>query len=361
NRGINDDKDLLMNYGKPFFFSGFSCHPNAFARVRELEFNVGPALGEEMATLTPAPGKTEPRGAVASWASSAYEILPTNAITHINVHLARALFADPPRDTSLADRGARVVLGEAIEQALFNNVQGPYSSGYGLEREVGISYILLGDPATRLSIGASQIVVTANGVPVIDGEPVRLYTVGDTLRLEADIVSNVSISSIGLERREGPVTRVIPPADYTITPAFPDTSLSGAGGRKYHLTYRTTLAVGSFRYTILTVDRNGVPGSFDVLFQFISVLRYNAASLKDGDAVSPDASAASRPAGSGLTLLVISPQRVGATDFALTLDGTSQPYLALAAGADTSGRDGGLTGDHATYAAGSHRVELKVA
>ncbi|TMQ47588.1 MAG: hypothetical protein E6K73_13450 [Candidatus Eisenbacteria bacterium] len=77
--------------------------------------------------------------------------------------------------------------------------------------------------------------------------------------------------------------------------------------------------------------------------------------------MSPDASAANRPAGSGLTLLVVSPQRVGATDFALTLDGTNQPYLALPAGADTSGREWVVTWDHAAYAAGSHRVELEVA
>src|SRR5206468_10816776 len=135
---------------------------------------------------------------------------------------------------------------------------------------------------------------------------------------------------------------------------FPDTSLSGAGGRKYHLTFRTTLSVGSFRYTLRTTDRNGVAGRFDIVFQFSTVLRYNAASLSDGDAVPPDASAPGRPAGTGLSLLVVSPQRVGATDFALTLDGLSQPYFAAPAGTDTSEREWVLSWNHEAYAAGGH-------
>src|SRR5438094_10481818 len=108
-----------------------------------------------------------------------------------------------------------------------------------------MSYNLLGDPATRLTIGAPEIIVTANGDTVTSGQPIRLYTFGDTLRLEADLVSNASLRSISLERNDGTGTHAIPPTDYTLTPAFPDTV---NGGRRYHLPYRTTLAVGSFHY-----------------------------------------------------------------------------------------------------------------
>ena len=56
---------------------------------------------------------------------------------------------------------------------------------------------------------------------------------------------------------------VIPPADYTVTPAFPDTGAAGQGGRRFHLTYRTTLTAESPRSALLVTQMRGcyaVPG-----------------------------------------------------------------------------------------------------
>ena len=39
-KGEEDDKDLLVNDGKPFLFSAFSCHANAFARAGELRSQI---------------------------------------------------------------------------------------------------------------------------------------------------------------------------------------------------------------------------------------------------------------------------------------------------------------------------------
>ena len=66
--------------------------------------------------------------------------------------LFRRLFSDPPRDTVAWDphRGARVALGEVISKAEIDYFPGPISSPY--ERDVAISYQLLGDPATRISL-----------------------------------------------------------------------------------------------------------------------------------------------------------------------------------------------------------------
>ena len=147
NRGSQDNKDLLMNTGKPFFFSGFSCHPNQFSSVRELQSNAGPALGEEMPLLPN-------RGAIACWGSSGFEILPTNGPSHLNVHLARALFDHAPFDPRLGGWDGRVVLGEAVGKALLDNRRTTF---FSLERDVGISYNLLGDPATRLSVGSADV------------------------------------------------------------------------------------------------------------------------------------------------------------------------------------------------------------
>jgi hypothetical protein len=311
--------------------------------VSERNLNRGPSIGEELVTL--------PRGgAIASWASSGYEILPTSAPDHLNVTLAKSLFQDPPQDEYLGDRGSRVVLGEAIAQTLLQNSD--IKNTNSAENQVTISYVLLGDPATRLSIGPSQFVVTANGQPVTDGDPVRLFSFGDTLRLEADLASNVRIDSIWVERADGTGTRVIPDSTYTLTPAFPDTGTGGSGGRRYHLSYRTTLEVGSYRYTLHTIDRYGVPGTFAVVFQFQSVLRSGGQPLVDGDAVPPTAD---------LSLLVVSPGTLNAGDFALDVDGAAQAISAVPASGDTTGREWLIGWTHAPYAVGDHAVALSVA
>ena len=341
NRGSNDDHFNLNNYDKLFFFSAFSCHPNGFAVVGELSPAQGPSLGEDLVTLPN-------RGAVASWGSSGFEILPSSGTNHLNVRLARALFSDPPRDPQLGERGARVVLGEAIAVTLARNVDSVSSS---LEQDVGISYILLGDPATRFSIGAAQIIATANGVPVVDGQPVRLSAISDTLKLEADLVSNVELTQIVFERTDGSGTVVIPSDQYTITPAFPDTGVGGNGGRQYHLSYQTLLGLGSYRYTIRTMDRYGVPGRLDVVFEFQTILLSNGVGLQDGDRVSPNAD---------LALHVVSPARLTEGDFAVKVNGVSQTVEAEPAPSDTSGRDWLVRWDHAPYPSGTYVVELTV-
>src|SRR5262245_54786594 len=207
NRGSEDDKDLLMNDNKPFLFSAFSCHANAFARFADQGAGRGPVIGEEMVTLPV-------RGAIGSWASTGYEILPFSGSTHINVAWARAMFEDPPHDAYLGDNGARVVLGESIALALARYV--PSVTFNPNERGIGLTYHLLGDPGTRLSIGPPEAVVTANTLPVSSGAPVRLHTVGDTLRLDADLVSNVALTSIALDRTDPTGTVTIPATDYTL-------------------------------------------------------------------------------------------------------------------------------------------------
>src|SRR5258707_14705320 len=99
----------------PFFFAAFSCDAKMSARPEhQLNSAVGPCLGEDLIDL---PNR---RGAIASWASACFEVVPRDDHTHINVELIRSLFVNPPRDESLGaeDRGAPVVLGEVILSAL---------------------------------------------------------------------------------------------------------------------------------------------------------------------------------------------------------------------------------------------------
>jgi hypothetical protein len=334
--GTNDN-GLYQNDGRPFFFSAFSCHANNFARLNEGGATTPVSLRSIGENMVCAPSD---RGAVASWASVGYEVVPSNGVSHINVELARALFSSPPRDPDLSDRGSRVVLGEAIALALAR--WEPQVRNDPLQRGVGISYNLLGDPATRLSIGTAQALVTANGDTMTDGVAFRLHTPGDTLRLEADLVSNQAIDSLWLDRTiNGGLTTVVPSTDYTLSPTFPDTAAGGAGGRHYHLIYRTSLGPSTYRYVFHTIDRDGVPGQFTALFAFQTVLRSEGTPINDGDPVSPTAN---------LSLLVVSPGPIQPlADLTLTVGGNPQVFDTASVASDGSRREWVLTWTHEPY------------
>src|SRR5262249_2426623 len=163
-----------------------SCHTNMFARPEnEGRIFPGSCIGSDLLALP------NGRGAVASWGSVGYKSLPRNDHDHLSVELVRSLFVNPPHDGSLgaAERGGGVVLGEALLATLFRYRGTPQS--FASERGLAVTYTLLGDPATRVSVGHPFNVVTANGLPVTEGRPLRLHTPGDTLRIDAELVSNV--------------------------------------------------------------------------------------------------------------------------------------------------------------------------
>jgi len=334
------DQDRLTNDDKPFFFTAFSCHANQFAQFHEADPTVGPCIGENLLRMPR-------RGAIAAWASPGYEIIPASGTDHLNVTLAKSLFLRPPRDDYLG-QGASAVLGEGIALTLLLNYAAKFNSPY--ERDVGVTYTLLGDPATRLTIGAPQLVVTANGVPVSDGVPVFLPGQSDTLELEADLVSNAAIDSISLERTDASGTILLPGSDYTLTPPFPDTDPGGGGGRHFHLSYRTRLTAGNLRFTLGSRDRYGVTSAFNVVFAFQTGLYAEGRPIHDEDPVARDAR---------LTLLVLSPGTLNpATDMTLTVDGANQPFTYTPANNDLSGRQWWLSWTHDPYASGSHVVKL---
>jgi len=337
-------KNFFMNDGRPFFFTAFSCHANAFGAYNAGDVTIGNSLGEDMVTLPS-------RGAIASWASSGFESVPSNQTYHLNVELARSLFERPPHDDALAqgvqDDGARVLLGEAIALTMLNYL--PTVQQSSLERGVGLTYNLLGDPATRLWVGPTQIAVTANGVPVTSGQPVRLTSGGNELHLEAELVSNVGIDSIAILEQTRLGTRVVPDSLVTITPHFPDTLPGGSGGRRYHVSYVTTLT-GPTQFTYRVADRYGVTSTFDVIFQFDTEL------FAGGEPVPPNGIVA---ADAALSLLVLSPFILHPTDLTLRVDSLVQTFVAQPARGDTTGRQFLLGWDHAPYHDGTHTVRLE--
>ena len=346
-QGSADDWRLLANDMKPFLFSAFSCHANNFTKPSELSGNIGPCVGEELVTA--------PRtGAVASWASTGFELIPTGGPTgnHISLEFTRALFSSVPPDTSLplraaGDPYAHPVLGDAVALALLR------WGGTNPFRQEGLSYELLGDPATRMSIGQPQTFVTANGAAVTSGVPVRLHTLADTVRIVADLVSNTALMKLQVERDIAGVRDTVPASDYTITPAFPDTALGGLGGRRYRITYRTSLTPRSTTFTFRAVDRQNVPSSFDVAIPFQSVLRAEGLPVNNGDVLAPSVN---------LTLLVLSPAPIAdpANALVLRINGVTQAFTATPNVGDVSGREWVVSWTHAPFPIGDYAVELLV-
>lgn len=342
NSGGEDDKDRLINDDMPFIFSAFSCHVNAFAHTFERRPGLSPPIGEDLVILPR-------RGAIATWASSGYEILPTVGADHVNVAWARAMFLDPPPDAQLgSDAGrARVLLGESIALALLRYVPTVFYNTF--ENGVALSYTLLGDPATRVSIGAPQAIVIANGDTVISDRPVALAAPRDTLHLEADLVSNVSIDSIAVVENAAGGTTLIPATNYSLSPAFPDTMPGGNGGRRYHLTYTTPLRQGVTGYTLVTMDRYRVASEFHLIFPFSTQLRVQGNLLADNDLVVPTADLL-------LKITLPTPLSDPGTFLALTVDTLAQGFVATPT--DTTGRGWILHWTHTPYAGGSHVVAL---
>ena len=345
--GLGDDSNRLNNVGKPFFFTAFSCHVNMFARPDQpLNTAVGPSIGEDLLALP------NGRGAVASWASVCYEVVPRNTVNHINIELIRSLFVNPPRDESLGadDRGSRVVLGEAILSALFRYLGTARS--FASERGLAITYTLLGDPATRLSIGRPLSRVLANGTPVTSGQPLRLRTPGDTLRIEADLVSNVRLDSLVLYENTGAGDVEVP--GVTITPAFPDTAAGSLyGGRRFKLVHRVQPAPRTTEYAVVVRDRKGLVQRTDLVLRLEGVLRVSGAPIADNDEVAPNAD---------LSLLLLSPAPIPdpRNQIMLTVNGATQEFTATQASGDASFREWILSWPHGDYPIDQYTVGAAV-
>jgi hypothetical protein len=267
---------------------------------------------------------------------------------------------NPPRDEFLGadDRGSRVVLGEVILSTLFRYVGTTQS--YAPERGLSVTYTLLGDPATRMSIGHPFDLVTANQIPVTSGSPLRLHTPGDTLRIDADLVSNVRLDSLAIFQNTGTGDVPVANSDYTITPAFPDTAGGGSfGGRHFRIVYRTQPAARTADYIVMVKDRNGLTQRTDVRLQLDGVLRVSNAPINDNDEVAPSAA---------MSLALLSPRPIAnpQTELTLTINGQPQPFTATAVPSDTtgtgapSGREWILSWQHANYPIDAYAVVLAV-
>jgi hypothetical protein len=332
NQGLQDI-DFVTNDGKPFFFLSYSCHVNNFANPREASpFGAGgDALGENMVLGPRALGVRPLAGAIGSYASTNFELLPgdPSGHNHLNLWHFRALFVTPPSDQYAGERGARVLVGEAMNLGSAMAV----ANINGLEKRAVQTYCLLGDPATPINTGAPRFYATANSDPIVSGVRYQPTAAGDSIVIDADIVDESRIDDLVIAIT-GEGARALTPGEIVFTPTYPDTA-NGGGGRRYHIVWTLAPEAKDVDLSFSFHDRTGLANSF------VLPLRLEAALFANGQRIN---SGGTGPTSGDYHFTVTSPAQLTPGDMTLTVDGAPVSGLVVTpAATDTTGRVWTLT------------------
>jgi hypothetical protein len=336
------DGDFVFNEGKPYVFMAFSCHVNNFASF--IEGLKGDCLGENM-VLGPQNPPRPSAGGLASFASTNFELLPSDytGVNHLNNWIFRSMFVDPPSDALHGERGARVLLGEAI--SLGEVISASHATN--LEARAIQTYTLLGDPTTSLQTGAPELSATANGQAVTSGGRYQPGAAGDSIAYVVDIADESRIDDLTLTIT-GEGARSVLPAEYVITPSFPDTANGGAG-RQYQVVWTARPQAKDANLVVSCQDRAGLPSSFTLPLRLEAQLRVDGQPYNSGDVT---------PAAGSYQLLVNSPAELVAADFDFKVDGAVPAGLLVTPAATDSSRRLWALNWTGAYDTGSHDAVL---
>jgi hypothetical protein len=311
-QGTLQDVDLIFNDGMPWVFSGYACHLNNFAGVNEHGY-FGDGIGERMVNVA---GK----GAIASFASVGYELLPYNASNHLNVRVFEAFFKDPPYELSAGASGARVRIGEATLAGIYRMVV----STFGLEAEAAQTYVLLGDPLATMNFGPPRLTARATDRdPLTSGQAYYPALDQDSVDVEVRALDESALTLSVSEQGEGALGAV-PDTELVFTPTYPDSV-----GNRYTVTRRLAPRPATYDVVYTATDRSGLAAQFVLRLVLEVALTQSGRTIRDGDAAVP---------GTPLVWKVRSPARLAEADFAVRLDGQPADFTAVADAADTTGR-----------------------
>jgi hypothetical protein len=312
-QGSVQDIDLISNDGMPWVFSGFACHLNAFARVSEGTF-FGDGLGERMVN---AAGK----GAIGSYASVGYELLPFNPSNHLNLYFYGAFFLDPPYGEFAGQSGARVRVGQAAMTGVFRML----ATTFSLERQAARTYELLGDPLAAMNFGPPRFFVSTTDRDSLASAQIYYPTVkADTVQVDVRVLDESALDSLSVAEVEGSSVQPVPAGELSVTPTFPDSV-----GNRYTVTRRMAPRPRTYDVAYFARDRSGLTNQFLLRFVLDASLTQGGQTIKDGDPAL---------AGEGLTWKVRSPARLAAGDFRVLLDGTTVLSAATPEPGDTTQR-----------------------
>lgn len=269
------DVSSLNNYGKPAFWTAFSCHFSDFEEENEEDGLVGDCLGEKLLLLPD-------RGAVAVYASDAFELLPLSVYGDMNVALFDAFFGSPPTSDLRGKRGARWLLGEIVGSAEVRYLAGDYTNKFTVK-----TYCLLGDPGLRMDALPPQFAVTVDGSTVSHGARVYAASEDDSVRIQALMNDEVAVdgSSIWIEETGPDGNGTVPPSSYQVT-ATADT-VQGAS-RRFSLYYPSVLRAGTYDVELHATDVNGRESQFNLSVALdVSFFDGQGRAIRDGSLVPP--------------------------------------------------------------------------
>ena len=333
-QGTLQDVDLVFNDGMPWLFSGYACHLNNFAGVNERGY-FGDGIGERMVNVAS-------KGAIASFASVGFELLPYSAGNHLNVRVFEAFFEDPPYESFAGQSGARVRIGEATLTGVYRMV----ASTFGLETEAAQTYVFLGDPLAQMSFGPPRLTARApDRDPLVSGQAYYPTLDQDTVAVEVSALDESALALTVTEQGEG-ATGAVPDTELVFTPGYPDSV-----GNRYTVVRHLAPRPASYDVVYSATDRSGLSAQFVLRLVLEAALTQSGRVIRDGDAAVP---------GIPFVWKVRSPARLGEADFAVRVDGEAAAFAAVPDPSDTTGRTWSVQFAEAT-GAGAHTAALEVA
>jgi hypothetical protein len=180
----------------PNVFMGFGCHMSEFAKDLELNFASvdGPNGDCFTEQLLFKPGA----GAVATYASDAFEYLSENAI--LCNQISKNFFRTPPADSVEPGKqytGAHWIFGEAVMKSEIEHID---QTLYGVE--MALRYHILGDPLLRIDPGPPLLRLAADwgdGYRDISPDSVRARNGANLIKLRLTASDVVAIGRITLQ------------------------------------------------------------------------------------------------------------------------------------------------------------------
>jgi hypothetical protein len=289
----------VQNYDKPCFLSAFSCHIADFDS--EGEKTNGECLAEKFLLLPH-------RGAIATFASDAYENLPLNNQADMNVPLFDAFFGSPPNADLRGKRGARWILGEITTSAKIRFLAGDYLNKHSVK-----TYALLGDPGLRMDALPPQFAVRVNDTLYVDGSDVYVSLADDSVRISAYISDEVAVNenSIWVEESGTEGRGVIPRSEYSIG-AIADTVMGAS--RRFYLYFPTVLRAADYDIVLHAMDVNNRETLFRLKVEFKVVFSSNGRTIRGGDFVPPNLA---------VSALVSSPVVLSSDEVSLLVDSST--------------------------------------
>jgi hypothetical protein len=315
---------------------------NQFSYYQEKVF--GDGLGENV-LFGPQNPPLPSAGAIGSYASTNFELLPGNANTHLNVFIFESMFVDPPSEPLHGESGARVLLGEALNLGAVNSTTS--SSTVGLARRAIQTYCLLGDPTTPMETGAPRLFATANAQPVVSGVRYQPGAPGDSVAFVLDLVDESRIDDLTLTVT-GEGARPVDPSEYVVTPTFPDTA-NGGEGRTYQVVWTVRPQAKDADFNVSIQDRGGLASSFTLPLRLETRLFANNQAVNDGDTA---------PTSGTYQFVVSSPAQLFPADFDFKVDGAVPAGLAITPAPTDSSQRLWVLSWPAVFATGSHDVVL---